>query len=142
LSQNQIKEILTKCKTIAVVGLSNEVERDSYRVSAYMQNNGYKIIPVNPTISQVLGEKSYSNLLEIPPEIQKNIEIVDIFRKPQDVLPIVNQAVELKAKFGVPLVVWMQFGIVNEQAAKVAAQAGLLVVMDRCLMVEHRKNFK
>jgi uncharacterized protein len=139
LSQNQIKEILTKYKTIAVVGLSNDVEKDSYRVSLYLQNSGYKIIPVNPTVEQVLSEKSYSSLLEIPPEIQKTIEIVDIFRKTQDVLPIVNQAIELKAKFGLPHVVWMQLGIVNEQAAKEAEAAGLVVVMDRCLMVEHRK---
>jgi uncharacterized protein len=142
LSQNKIKEILTKYKTIAVVGLSNEIERDSYRVSAYLQNHGYKIIPVNPFVDQVLGEKSYKSLLEIPPETQKTIEIVDIFRKPQDVLPIVAQAVELKAKFGVPFVVWMQLGIINEQAEKEAQQAGLIVIMDKCLMVEHRKIMK
>jgi uncharacterized protein len=142
LSQNQIKEILTKYKTIAVVGLSNEIARDSYRVSAYLQNQGYKIIPVNPFVDQVLSEKSYKSLLEIPPEIQKTIEIVDIFRKPQDVLPILEQAIELKAKFGVPFVFWMQLGIVNERAAKVAEQAGLIVIMDRCLMVEHRKIMK
>jgi uncharacterized protein len=142
LSQNQIKEILTKYKTIAVVGLSNEIERDSYRVSAYLQNHGYKIIPVNPFVDQVLGEKSYKSLLEIPPEIQTKIEIVDIFRKPQDILSIVAQAVELKAKIGVPFVVWMQLGIVNEQAAKVAEHAGFIVIMDRCLMVEHRKITK
>jgi uncharacterized protein len=142
LSQNQIKEIFTKYRTVAVVGLSNEVERDSFRVSAYLQNHGYKIIPVNPFVDQVLGEKSYKSLLDIPPETQKTIEIVNIFRKPQDVLPIVQQTVELRAKFGVPFVVWMQLGIVNEQAAKVAEQSGLVVIMDKCLMVEHRKIFK
>jgi uncharacterized protein len=142
LSQNQIREILTKYKTIAVVGLSKETERDSYRVSSYMQNHGYKIIPVNPFADEVLGEKSYKSLLEIPPQIQKTIEVVDVFRKPQDVLPIVEQTIELKAKFGVPFVVWMQLGVVDKKAAEEAQQAGLVVVMDRCLMIEHRRLTK
>jgi predicted CoA-binding protein len=139
MSQNQIKTTLTKYRTIAVVGLSDNPARDSYRVSAYMQNHGYKIIPINPFVDEVLGEKSYKNLFEVPEETQKTIQIVDIFRKPQDVLPIVEQAVNLKERLGVPLVVWMQIGIVNEQAAEVAEKAGFVVVMDRCLMVEHRK---
>ena len=137
LSQNQIKEILKKYKVIAVVGLSKDPEKDSYRVSAYLKQHGYRIIPVNPFADEVLGEKSYKSLLDIPPEIQKTIEIVDIFRPAKDVPPIVEQAIKLKQLYGKPFVVWMQLGIINEQAAEMAKQAGLIVVMDKCLMVEH-----
>ncbi|MGD0449796.1 MAG: CoA-binding protein [Candidatus Bathyarchaeia archaeon] len=138
MSQSQIKEILNEYKVIAIVGLSKEPEKDSHRVSAYLKLHGYEIIPVNPFTDEVLGEKSYKSLLDIPPEIQKTIEIIDIFRPAKDVMPIVEQAIQLKQKFGKPLVVWMQLGIVNEQAATMARDAGLVVVMDKCLMVEHR----
>lgn len=138
LVQNQIKEILTKYKVIAVVGLSKEPEKDSHKVGAYLQQQGYQIIPVNPLADEVLGEKSYKSLLEIPPEIQKKIEIVDIFRPAKDVPPIVEQAIRIKQTYGKPSVVWMQLGIVNEQAAQTARQAGLVVVMNKCLMVEHQ----
>ena len=140
MSQDQIKEIIKKYKVIAVVGLSKEPEKDSYKVSAYLKQHGYHIIPVNPFADEVLGEKSYQNLLDIPPEIQKTIEIVDIFRPPKDVPPIVEQAIKLKQMFGNPFVIWMQLGIVNEQAAEAAQKAGLVVVMNKCLMVEHH-NF-
>ena len=139
MSQSQIKEILKKYKVIAVVGLSKEPGKDSHRVSAYLKQHGYRIIPVNPFADEVLGEKSYKNLLDIPPEIQKTIEIVDIFRPAKDVPPIVEQAIKLRALYGKPFVVWMQLGIVNEQAAEVARRAGLIVVMDKCLMVEHHR---
>jgi predicted CoA-binding protein len=139
LSQDQIRDILQKAKTIAVVGLSKEPEKDSHKVSAYLQQHGYRIIPVNPFADEVLGEKSYRSLLDIPVEIQKTIDIVDVFRRSEDVPPIVEQAIQLKAKFGRPFVVWMQLGIVNEQAAEAARRAGLVVVMDKCLMVEHHR---
>ena len=139
MSKNQIKEILTKYNVIAVVGLSKEPEKDSHKVSAYLQQHGYRIIPVNPFADQVLGEKSYKSLLDIPPEIQKTIEIVDIFRPAKDVPQIVDQAITLKAVYGKPLVVWMQLGIVNVQAAEAAKKAGLIVVMDKCLMIEHHR---
>ena len=137
MSQNQIKEILEKYTVIAVVGLSKEPGKDSHRVSAYLKQHGYRIIPVNPFAEKVLGEKSYPSLLEIPSEIQKTIEVVDIFRPAEDVLPIVEQVIKLRALYGKPFVIWMQLGIVNEQAAEAAKRAGLIVVMDRCLMVEH-----
>ena len=137
MSQNQIKEILEKYRVIAVVGLSKEPGKDSHKVSAYLKQHGYRIIPVNPFAEEVLGEKSYPSLLEIPSEIQKTIEVVDIFRPTEDVLPIVEQVIKLRALYGKPLVIWMQLGIVNEQAAEAAKRAGLIVVMDRCLMVEH-----
>ena len=139
MSQNQIKEILKKYKVIAVVGLSKEPEKESHRVSAYLKQHGYRIIPVNPFADEVLGEKSYPSLLEIPPEIQKTLEIVDIFRPAKDVPPIVEQAIKLKQIYGRPFVVWMQLGIINEQAAEAARRAGLIVVMNKCLMVEHHR---
>jgi predicted CoA-binding protein len=141
LSRDEIKEILTKYKTIAVVGLSRELGKDSHRVSAYLKAHGFRIIPVNPFADEVLGEKSYKSLLDIPPEIQKTIEIVDVFRPSEEVPPIVEQAIKLHAKYGKPRVVWMQLDIVNEQAAEAAEKAGLTVVMDKCIMVEHRHLF-
>ena len=139
MGQNQIKNILKKYQVIAVVGLSKEPEKDSHRVSAYLKQHGYRIIPVNPFADEVLDEKSYPSLLEIPSEIQKTIEIVDIFRPAKDVPPIVEQAIKLKQTYGKPFVVWMQLGIVNEAAAETARRAGLIVVMDKCLMVEHQR---
>jgi predicted CoA-binding protein len=142
LSQNKIKEILTKYKTIAVVGLSRDPDKDSYRVSAYLKKHGFRIIPVNPFAGEVLSKKSHKSLLDIPAEIQKTIEIVDVFRPAKDVPPIVEQAIKLKEMHGKPSVVWMQLGIVNEQAAETAKKAGLTVVMDKCMMVEHRRLFQ
>jgi predicted CoA-binding protein len=141
LSQHEIREILTEYKVVAVVGLSREPDKDSYGVSAYLKRHGFRIIPVNPFADEILGEKSYRSLLGIPAEIQKAIEIVDIFRPAKDVLAIVEQAVKLKETYGKPYVVWMQLGMVNEQAAETAKKAGLAVVMDKCMMVEHRRFF-
>jgi predicted CoA-binding protein len=138
MDENQTKEILNKYKVIAVVGLSKEPEKDSYRVSAYLQQNGYRIIPVNPFAEQVLGERSYKSLLDIPSEVQKTLEIIDIFRPAKDVPQIVEQAIKLNQMYGKPFVVWMQLGIINEQAAKAAKSSGVVVVMDKCLMVERR----
>ena len=137
MSRSEIEEILTKHKTVAVVGLSREPDKDSHRVSAYLKAHGFRIIPINPFTDEVLGEKSYKSLLDIPPEIQKTIKVVDIFRPSEDVPPIVEQAIKLKALYGTLQVVWMQLGVVNEQAAEAAKKAGLTVVMNRCMMVEH-----
>jgi predicted CoA-binding protein len=141
LSQNEIREILTKYKTIAVVGLSREPDKDSYRISSYLKEQGFHIIPVNPFADEVLGEKSYKSLLDIPSETQKTIEVVDVFRPSKDVPPIVEQTIKLKEMYGKPYVVWMQLGIVNEQAADAAKKAGLTVVMNKCMMIEHRRFF-
>jgi uncharacterized protein len=139
LSLNQTKDILENTKAIAIVGLSNDPEKPSFRVAAFLKQHGYRIVPVNPFVDKVLGEKSYKSLLDIPKNIQKVIDVVDVFRKPKDVVLIVNQAIQLKASVGRPFVVWMQLGIVNEEAAEAARQAGLTVVMNRCLMVEHHR---
>lgn len=138
MSQDEIKQILTNYKVVAIVGMSDSIDKHSYRVGAYLKRHGYQIIPVNPTIDKVLGCKSYRNLLDIPERIQRTIEVVNIFRKAEDVPPIVEQAIKLKARFGRLCVIWMQVGIVNEEAAQSALQAGLSVVMDKCIMAEHR----
>ena len=139
MSQNDIKEILTKYKTVAVIGLSREPGKDSHRVSAYLKKHGFRIVPVNPFADEVLGEKSYKSLLDIPPEVQKTIEVIEIFRPSKDVPPIVEQAIKLKAMYGKPHVVWMQIGIVNEQAAETAKKDGLTVVTNKCMMIEHSR---
>jgi predicted CoA-binding protein len=138
LSQNQIREILEKYHVVAVVGLSREVGKPSRAVAAYLKGHAYHVIPVNPFTDEVLGEKSYPTLSAIPEELQKTIEGVDIFRPATEVPPIVDEAIKLRKTFEQPFVVWMQSGIVNEKAAEAARDAGLVVVMDRCMMVEHR----
>lgn len=124
-----IAELLRTSRTIAVVGLSDNPMRPSHGVSAYMQSHGYRIIPVNPQADEVLGEKAYASLLDVA----EPIDIVDIFRRSEFVPEIVDQAIQLKAR-----AVWMQEGVVHEQAAEKARKAGLLVVMDSCILKEHR----
>ena len=108
-------------------------------MSAYLKKFGFRIIPVNPFAEEVLGEKSYKSLLDIPPEIQKTIDIIDIFRPSKDVPLIVEQAIQLKTLNGKPNVLWMQLGIVNQQAAEAAKKAGLTVIMNKCMMTEHQR---
>ena len=136
-----IKDILTKYKTVAVVGLSRDARKYSHIVAKYLQEHDYTIIPVNPTADEILGQKAYEDLFEIPPEIQRKVEIIDIFRPSDDVPPIVEEAVRLKERFDVPQVVWMQLDIINEEAATRAKEAGIVVVMNKCMMQEHRKLF-
>jgi predicted CoA-binding protein len=134
-----IYEILKKYRVIAVIGLSRDQSKDSYRVSKYMKRNGYQIIPVNPFAKEILSEKVYSSLLDLPEEIQRKIEIVNIFRPSDKVFPFVKQAVSLKRKWGMPQVIWMQLGIINNEAAETATKEGLKVIMDKCIMREHIK---
>ncbi|MDY6854908.1 MAG: CoA-binding protein [Thermodesulfobacteriota bacterium] len=132
ISSIEMKEILINSKNIAVVGLSPKLERPSYIVASFLQLKGYRIIPVRPPGPDILGEKAYPNILEVPCDI----DIVDIFRKPEAVLGIVYEAIEKKAK-----VIWMQEGVINEQAAEIAHKEGLKVIMDRCIKKEHQKIF-
>jgi uncharacterized protein len=127
-----ITDLLKRSRTIAVVGLSNSPLRPSHGVSAYMQSHGYRILPVNPKIRGSLGEKAYGSLLEVPDKI----DIVNVFRRPEFVEEVVDQAIRLK----VP-VIWMQEGVVQEKAAQKAREAGIFVVMDRCILKEHRARF-
>ena len=137
--QDTIRNVMENYKIVAVVGLSRDPSKDSYEVARFLQSRGYRIIPINPFCDQVLGEKAYGSLLEMPEDLQKSIEIVDIFRPSQDVPPVVEQAVQLKKKYGKPHVIWMQLGIINKEAAKKAEEAGLTVVMDKCTMIERGK---
>jgi len=127
-----IADLLKRSKTIAVVGLSNSPLRPSHGVSAYMQMNGYRIIPVNPKIKEALGEKAYATLLNVP----EKIDIVNIFRRPEFVEEVVDQAIRLK----VPAI-WMQEDVINEKAADKARQAGIFVIMDSCILKEHKARF-
>ena len=131
--QDPIADLLQHSKTIAVVGLSDNPLRPSHGVSAYMQTQGYRIIPVNPHIREALGEKSYASLVEVP----EKIDVVNVFRRTEFVGEIVDQAIRLK----VP-VIWMQEGVVNEKAAEKAREAGIFVIMDRCILKEHRARFR
>ena len=128
--EDKKEQILKGAKVIAVVGLSDNPEKPSYRVAKYMQGQGYRIIPVNPTISEVLGERAYKSLRDIP----EKVDIVDVFRRSEDVPPVAEEAISIKAG-----TLWMQQGIVNEEAQRRAESAGLQVVMDCCIMVEHRQ---
>jgi uncharacterized protein len=126
-----ILEILKNSKTIAVVGLSANPSRASYGVAAYMQAAGYRIIPVNPNEREVLGEKSYARLEDVP----EKVDIVNVFRRTEEVPPVVESAIRIGAR-----TVWMQLGITNESAAEKARAAGLNVVEDKCIMVERRRR--
>jgi len=132
MKDEELKETLCSCKTIAVVGISPKEDRPSYIVASYLKSKGYRIIPVRPDGELILGEQVYRSLLEIPKEI--GVEIVDIFRKSEDVPSIVEEAIQRGAK-----VVWMQEGVIHKEAGEKAKKAGLKVVMDRCLKKEHQR---
>lgn len=125
-----MKEILQSARTVAVVGLSSNPAKDSYSIASYLKAQGYRVIPVNPTASEIMGEKSYPDLQSVP----EKIDVVDVFRKPEDVPSVVEDAIKAGAK-----TIWMQEGIVHEEAAENARQAGLQVVMDACMRATHRR---
>jgi hypothetical protein len=126
----QIAELLKRAKTIAVVGLSDDPSRISYGVSRYMQSVGYRIIPVNPSIRESLGEKAYGSLAEVP----EKIDLVNVFRRSEYVPEVVDEAI----RAGAPAI-WLQEGVIHEAAAEKARRAGVFVVMDRCILKEHRR---
>jgi uncharacterized protein len=128
-ASDPIGDLLKKAKTIAVVGLSNKPLRPSHGVSLYMQQQGYRIIPVNPNLQTVLGEKAYPSLRDVP----EKIDLVNIFRRPEFVPEIVEQAIALRTP-----AIWMQEDVIHEPSAEKARQAGIFVVMDRCILKEHR----
>lgn len=128
-SDEELKKLLTDSKTIAVIGASPKPWRDSGAIAVFLAQQGYTVFPVNPKYDEVAGMKSYPDLKSIPVPI----DIVDIFRNPDEVEPVIDEAIAAGAK-----AVWMQIGVVNETAARKAEQAGLAVVMDRCIAVEHR----
>ncbi|AQS59750.1 CoA-binding protein [Desulforamulus ferrireducens] len=129
-SDDKVKKLLETCKTIAVVGLSDKPHRDSYKVAQYMQTQGYRIIPVHPRVKEVLGEKAYKTLADVP----EKIDLVNVFRKSEDTPAVVEQSLPLK-----PQAIWLQLGIANEEAARIAEQAGIDFIQDRCIKVEHAR---
>jgi len=131
-----IRDILNRYRTVAVVGLSGDPSKYSHVVAKFLQSKGWRIIPVNPNVSEVLGERSYESLLALPEELQKKVDVVDIFRRSEDVPPIVDQAIQLREKNGKPDVIWMQLEIVNEDAAARARKAGFTVIMNQCMKME------
>jgi predicted CoA-binding protein len=134
MKDEDLKDILTSCKTVAVVGISPKEDRPSYIVASYLKSKGYRILPVRPDGDTILGEKVYPNLMEIPKEIE--VDVVDIFRRSEDVPPIVDEAIQRGAK-----VVWMQEGVVHKEAGAKAEKAGLKVVMDCCMKKEDQRLF-
>ncbi|MCL4336339.1 MAG: CoA-binding protein [Candidatus Thermoplasmatota archaeon] len=131
--ENRIPQILKNSKTVAVVGISDKPDRDSYRVAKYLKSVGYEILPVNPALENWDGQPVYKNLGSIPGG--KHVDIVDVFRKPEAALEVVQDAVKIK-----PGTIWLQEGVVNKEAADLAKKSGSFVVMDRCMMKEHRKS--
>jgi uncharacterized protein len=132
MTKAAIRQSLANCKTIAVVGLSPKPHRDSFRVAKYMQDHGFRIVPINPNAPEVLGEKAYASLTEAAQH--ERIDMVNCFRNSEDIPPIAAEAIAIGAKS-----LWLQIGVVNDAAAKQATDAGLIVVQDLCLMVEHRQ---
>jgi len=132
MKDEEIKDVLRRCKNVAVVGISPKEDRPSYAVAAYLKSKGYRIIPVRPDGDEILGEKVYHSLTEIPRGIE--IDVVDIFRKSEDVPPVVEEAIHRGVK-----VVWMQEGVINQEACAKAEKAGLKVVMDLCMKKEHQR---
>lgn len=129
LGEMEMRELFKRSRTIAVVGLSPDTFRPSYGVAAYLQRAGYRIFPVNPSCTEILGEKCYASLSDIA----EPVDIVDIFRRSETVLPIVEEAVAKGVR-----AIWMQEGVVNDAAAELAERSGMAVVMDRCILKEHR----
>jgi predicted CoA-binding protein len=132
MTATAIRQSLAHCRTIAVVGLSPKPHRDSYRVAKYMQDHGFRIVPINPNASEVLGERSYASLTEAAQHV--HIDMVNCFRNAEDIPPIAAEAIAIGARS-----LWLQIGVVHDAAAQRATEAGLVVVQDRCLMVEHRQ---
>lgn len=139
VKKDEIREILDEYKVVAVVGISRDSSKDSQQVARYLSEHGYEIIPINPFADEIMSKKAYPTLLDLPKEVKQKVEIVDIFRPSKDVLPHVERAVELKRTYDHPKVIWMQLGIVNHSAADMAKNAGMKVVMDQCIMVEHKR---
>ena len=132
MTSSAIRQSIAHCRTIAVVGLSPKPHRDSYRVAKYMQDHGFRIVPINPNASEVLGERSYASLTEAAQHV--HIDMVNCFRNAEDIPPIAAEAIAIGAQS-----LWLQIGVVHDAAAQRATEAGLVVVQDRCLMVEHRQ---
>lgn len=132
---------MTEYKTIAIVGLSRNPDKDSYIVASYLKHHGFSIIPINPFADKIIGEKSYRSLLDLPLKLKKTIEIIVIFRPSNQVLGIVKEAIKLKKTNPLLQVIWLQLNIINNHAAKLAENAGFKVIMNKCMRIEHLRLF-
>lgn len=132
------REVLNRYRVIAVVGASRNPEKDAHTVPAYLKEKGYRIIPINPSAQEILGEKAYPSLLGLPPGVAKEVEVVDVFRPSEELPRVAEEAVELKRRYGRPFVFWAQLGLENGEAARLCEEAGIAVVMDACMMQVHR----
>jgi predicted CoA-binding protein len=136
----EIRDIIMGFKNVAVVGISKNEEKHAHKVPRYLKEHGYNIIPINPTADEILGEKCYSTLLDVPEELAQKIEVIDIFRPSNEVGKIVDDAIVLRNRYGAPRAIWMQEGIINTEAAEKARSAGFEVVMDHCMKKEHMRH--
>ncbi len=131
-------EVLKKHRVLAVVGASKNPEKEAYTVPQYMKEHGYKIIPINPSADQILDEKAYPSLLDLPPELAKQIEVVDVFRPSEELPQVAKQAIELRKRYGRPFVFWAQLGLENEEAKRMLSSNGILYVMSACVRSIHQ----
>jgi len=136
---DEAEEVL-RYRTIAIVGLSRNPEKDSYKVAEFLKSKGYRIVPINPNTEEILGEKAYPSLRDLPENLKAELEVVNIFRRSEDVLPIVKEALEISKRYGNIKAIWMQEGVINVEAAEAAKKAGLIVIMNRCMMKERLKR--
>ncbi len=132
-------DVMKKYKVVAVVGASKNPEKEAYTVPAYLREHGYTIIPVNPTTDSIEGVKTYPSLAEIPADLAKKVEVVDVFRPSEEFPQVARQVVEMKKRTGRPFVFWGQLGLENEEAKKMLQEANVDYVMDRCMRVEHAR---
>ena len=134
------RETLRKYRVIAVVGASKNPEKDAFSVPQYMKEHGYRIIPVNPTADQIVGEKAYPSLSDIPSELAKQVEIVDVFRPSEELPKVAQQTVDMKNRYGRPFVFWAQLGLENDEAKRLLSENGIQYVMNDCVRAAHRRH--
>ncbi len=132
-------KVLREARVVAVVGASRNPEKDAYRVPEYLKSKGYKIIPINPRADEILGEKAYPSLDSLPDELARLVDVVDVFRPPEEAVRVVEQVIRLKERTGKDIVVWFQFGTSSDEAVEKALKAGLRVVRARCMMQELKR---
>ena len=132
-------KVLKEARVVAVVGASRNPEKDAHKVPAYLKSKGYKIIPINPKASEILGERAYPSLEDLPEDLARQVDVVDVFRPPEEAVRVVDQAIKLKERSGKDLVVWFQFGTSSDEAVEKALRAGLRVVRERCMMQELKR---
>jgi hypothetical protein len=134
------RETLRKYRVIAVVGASKNPEKDAFSVPQYMKEHGYRIIPVNPTADQIVGEKAYQSLSDIPTDLAKQVEIVDVFRPSEELPKVAQQTVDMKNRYGRPFVFWAQLGLENDEAKRLLSENGIQYVMNDCVRAAHRRH--